>query len=290
MITAVGLVVLILVVMYLSRRLTIPLLALAESSRALGRGELDTPIDDFNLTDEVGVLAQQFRLMQSSLKKYIDQLQDETAHRERLEGELGAAHDIQMQMLPGRGESHKKANGWQLSAQLQPARSVGGDLYHYQLLAPGRLFFAIGDVSDKGVPAALFMAKTQTLLRQLCQSSESLSDLLTTVNLELCHDNDSCMFVTMFCGVLNIDTGELWVASAGHAAPLILSETVEAMSIPIGPALGFYPDAIFESAALSLAMDSLLVLTTDGVDEATNSQGEFFGGDGLKQLLAKQTS
>ncbi len=289
LITAAGLVLLIVVVIFFSRRLTIPLLALAESSRALGRGELDTPIDDFNLTDEVGVLAQQFRLMQGSLKKYIHQLQDETARRERLEGELGVAHDIQMQMLPDRGESHINEAGWQLSACLQPAKSVGGDLYHYQLLPGNRLFFVIGDVSDKGVPAALFMAKAQTLLRQLCHSSEDLSELLSKVNSELCHDNDSCMFVTMFCGILDIKDGALSVASAGHAAPIMIADSPTALDIPIGPALGFYPDAHFEVQRLQLAEDCPLVLTTDGVDEASNGRNEFFGEEGLMSLLSNNS-
>ena len=285
LITVMGLLLLAVIVIVISRRLTVPLLSLTQSSQALARGELDTEIPQFNLNDEVGTLARQFKRMQSSLKDYIEQLNQETAQRERLQGELGAAHDIQMQMLPDYGKSSVKQSSWHLSALLEPAKSVGGDFYHYQMLDDKRLFFAIGDVSDKGVAAALFMAKTQTMLRQLCVITPVLSDLLALINQQLCQDNDSCMFVTVLCGVLDTDTGELSLASAGHSPPLLMTDDCRFIEMETGPALGFYEDAQFEVATKTLPLNSALVLTTDGIDEAANPADEHYGEERLQQLI-----
>lgn len=284
-ITLVGLLLLTVIVVMISRRVTIPLLSLAASTQALGRGELDTHIDDYKLDDEIGTLARHFQRMQAALKDHIEQLKQQTAHRERLEGELGAAHDIQMQMLPDQGKSHTEQPHWHLSALLEPAKSVGGDFYHYQLLNERQLFFALGDVSDKGVAAALFMAKTQTLIRQLCTSNTDLGDLLGQVNRQLCQDNSSCMFVTLLVGVLDVDSGELAIASAGHSPPLLLQEQCTFIAMDTGPALGFYDDAEFSSTHTNIPLMSPLVLTTDGIDEATNSELHHYGEQRLQDTI-----
>ncbi len=285
LITITGLLLLTCIVILISRRLTVPLLSLTQSSQALARGELDTEIPEFDLNDEVGSLARQFKRMQSALKDYIEQLNQETAQRERLQGELGAAHDIQMQMLPDNGKSSVKQPRWHLSAVLEPAKSVGGDLYYYQLLDDQHLFFAIADVSDKGVAAALFMAKTQTLMRQLCVTTPALNNLLTLINQQLCQDNDSCMFVTALCGQLNTHTGELSIASAGHSPPLLMSDDCRFVTMETGPALGFYEGAQFEVTTTILPLNSALILTTDGIDEAANPGDEHYGEERLQQLI-----
>ena len=284
-ITAVGLLLLSVVVIFIARRLTLPLLALAQSTRALGRGELDTPVDDFNLNDEVGTLARQFRSMQASLKNYIQQLNQQTAQRERLEGELGAAHEIQMQMLPDHGQSSVKQAHWHLSALLKPAKSVGGDFYHYQLLDQQRLFFALGDVSDKGVAAALFMAKTQTLLRQLCMDHLDPGQLLGLVNRQLCVDNNSCMFVTLLAGTLDIASGDLQMASAGHTPPILFQHECQSINMETGAALGFYEDSEYTTQSILLPINSFLILTTDGIEEASNPLQQHYGEDRLQRVI-----
>ncbi len=286
-ITAMGLLLLTIIVFSISRRLTRPLLALTHSSQALARGELDTVIPDINLSDEIGTLSRQFQRMQASLKTYIEQLKQETAQRERLEGELSAAHKIQMQMLPDYGHSSINHEKWQLSATLEPAKSVGGDFYFYQRLEDDgdRLFFTIGDVSDKGVAAALFMAKTLTLLRQFCLRTEDPGELLGLINQQLCQDNDSCMFVTVLCGVLDIRSGDLCLASAGHNAPLLLSDHCSVIDVTTGPALGFFPNTQFHSTQTCLAAASTLILTTDGIDEATNTAEQQYGEPRLQALI-----
>jgi sigma-B regulation protein RsbU (phosphoserine phosphatase) len=284
-ITATGLLLLSLIIIFISRRITIPLLSLRDSSQALARGELDTDIRDFNLQDEVGTLARQFQRMQLSLKEHIEKLRQETSQRERLEGELGAAHNIQMQMLPDYGRSKIDVAHWQLSALLQPAKSVGGDFYHYQLLDDEKLFFAIGDVSDKGVAAALFMAKTQTLLRQLCTSIVRPNELLGVINQQLYKDNDSCMFVTVSCGVLDISSGDLTMANAGHSPPLLKARQCSVIDVANGPALGFFEDASFQCSEYVMPPKSTLILTTDGIEEATNPAKELYGEERLHGLI-----
>lgn len=294
-ITLVGLLVLAVIVVLISRRLSVPLLSLAHSSRALAAGDLDTAIDDYHLQDEVGTLARQFQSMQGSLKQYIADLEQATNLRQRLEGELGAAHDIQMQMLPDRGCSDIDSEHWQLQARMEPAKSVGGDLYHYQSLSTSRLFFALGDVSDKGVAAALFMAKTQTLLRQLCGAlncggaplTELLAALMTELNVQLCQDNDSCMFVTLICGVLDIHSGELTLISAGHHGPVLLTDRYSLLEVEAGPALGFYEDAEFEAMVTELPPAASLLLSSDGVEEAADPNYQLFGEQRLEQVLSR---
>lgn len=285
LITLAGLLLLATIVIFISRRITVPLLSLTASIKAIARGELDTEITEFKLNDEVGTLARQFQRMQVSLKNYIEQLNQETAKRERLQGELGAAHDIQMQMLPDYGKSNISNKHWRLSALLEPAKSVGGDFYYYQLLDERKLFFAIGDVSDKGVAAALFMVKTQTMLRQLCVSTLGLNDLLTLINQQLCQDNDNCMFVTILCGVLDTHSGELSLASAGHSPPLLMTTSCQFIAMETGPALGFFEDAQFDVTTTNISLNSALILTTDGIDEAANLANEHYGEERLQQLI-----
>jgi sigma-B regulation protein RsbU (phosphoserine phosphatase) len=285
LITFAGLLLLATIVIFISRRITVPLLSLTKSIQAIARGELDSQITEFKLNDEVGTLARQFKRMQGSLKDYIEKLNQETTQRERLQGELSAAHDIQMQMLPDYGKSNISNKHWELRALLEPAKSVGGDFYHYQLLDDKKLFFAIGDVSDKGVAAALFMVKTQTMLRQLCVSTPELNDLLVLINQQLCQDNDNCMFVTLLCGVLDTHHGELSLASAGHSPPLLMTTSCQLIAMETGPALGFVDDAQFSVTTSNIPINSTLILTTDGIDEAANVADEHYGEERLQQLI-----
>jgi sigma-B regulation protein RsbU (phosphoserine phosphatase) len=285
LITLAGLLLLATIVIFISRRITVPLLSLTKSIQAISGGELDSQITEFKLNDEVGALARQFKRMQDSLKDYIEKLNQETTQRERLQGELSAAHDIQMQMLPDYGKSNISNKHWELRALLEPAKSVGGDFYHYQLLDDKKLFFAIGDVSDKGVAAALFMVKTQTMLRQLCVSTPELNDLLVLINQQLCQDNDNCMFVTLLCGVLDTHNGELSLASAGHSPPLLMTTSCQLIAMETGPALGFFDDAQFSVTTSDIPINSTLILTTDGIDEAANGADEHYGEERLQQLI-----
>jgi sigma-B regulation protein RsbU (phosphoserine phosphatase) len=235
--------------------------------------------------DEIARLIHSFTGMQRDLRRYITDLEQVTASRSRLQGELAAAREIQMSMLPGGGEAGESSADYQLWARVQPAKSVGGDLYTFYR-AGRQLFLAVGDVSDKGVPAALFMARAVSLIPQLAGTQADPAKSMALLNDALCEGNDSCMFVTLFLGVLDLTTGVLHFASAGHTLPVLLREGV---ALPVeqqdGPALGLAPGLEFPVNTLRLQAGDRLVAYTDGIDEAFNAGREMFGRDRLVSCL-----
>lgn len=219
----------------------------------------------------------------------------EVAHarlRESLEKEMRIAHDIQMAMLPTKSGGGESFGNVDVAAVLVPARSVGGDLYNYFLVGPDRLFFAIGDVSDKGVPAALFMVKTNTLLRGVAGTVDALDTLMQRVNRELCRDNDACMFVTLIAGTIDLATGEYELSNGGHNLPVLMRAdgSCDYLETLTGPALGFDESAEFPVMRSRLEPGESLLLYTDGVTEAFNSRDEMFSDERLVEVLAGKSS
>lgn len=262
-----------------TRRLTRPLAALAEASHEIARGRLDTPLPAVRGEDEVARLVGAFDTMQGDLKHYIADLEAATASRNRLEGELSAAREIQMSLLPHGGEASGRFRDCELWARVRPARTVGGDLYFY-LLSGERLCIAVGDVSDKGVPAALFMAKAISLIPQLAGPDRDPASAMAQLNDALEQGNDNCMFVTLFLGVLDLASHQLRFASAGHTPPSLLRHGI-ARSLPQkdGPALGLAPGLEYPDNTLELQSGDRLAIFTDGIDEAFNGRAEMFGVD-----------
>ena len=157
----------------------------------------------------MGKLSAAFQYMKSSLKEYIQQLTETTASKERIESELKIAHDIQMSILPKIFPPFPNRKEFDIYAVIEPAREVGGDFYDFFFTDDENFCFVIGDVSGKGVPASLFMAVAKTLLNLLAEKCTDPSLVLAQVNKELCRENESSMFVTLFCGLLNFKTGDL---------------------------------------------------------------------------------
>ncbi|MDS4068350.1 MAG: SpoIIE family protein phosphatase [Candidatus Competibacter sp.] len=241
-----------------------------------------------NRRDEVGCLGDALYSMVTRLKTYIAELKETTAAKERIEGELSAARSIQMGMLPDSFvlPDHGECD---LHAVLEPAKAVGGDLFDFFLLDQHRLFILIGDVSDKGVPAALFMAVTKTLFSvEARRDSASVGRIMERVNAALCKDNPEGMFVTVFAGILDLRTGEITYSDGGHERPLVLRrdgqpELIEKRG---GLVLGFAPDAAYqEEDAIRLAPGEGLVIYTDGVSEAMNARHEMFAVTRLSDAL-----
>ena len=152
------------------------------------------------------------------------QLTEAYVEKQRMEEALQLAHDIQMSMLPKRFPPFPHRPEFDLYATIEPAREVGGDFYDFMLLDENRLYFAIGDVSGKGVPAALFMSVAKTLLKVTAIKVSRPDAVLAELNNELCRDNDAGMFVTIFCGILHIPSGELEYSNGGHNPPYVLSQ------------------------------------------------------------------
>jgi len=210
--------------------------------------------------------------------------QQQIIEKEILERELMQAREIQESMLPS---VLPRFEGYDLGARMVPARMVGGDFFDLIPLASNKLGLVIGDVSGKGVPAALFMALTRSLLRAEASPSASPEKVLHRVNHHLMGMNARDMFVTILYGILDGERHEFAYVRAGHELPLVWEEDGQVITPPIGGGqlVGIFPNPVLETKTLTLNPGSTLLLYTDGVTEARNEQGEFFEDDGLKALV-----
>jgi sigma-B regulation protein RsbU (phosphoserine phosphatase) len=264
-----------------------PLKRLAFAADRLATGDFAAPLDATRRRDEVGRLTESFERMRKDLRRYIEELTTTTAAKEKIASELAIAHQIQLGIVPKLFPPFPNRRDLDLFAVLEPARDVGGDLYDFALLDDDHLYVAIGDVSGKGVPASLLMAVGKTLLKSTVQGVRDPARALTLVNTELAEDNDSCMFITAFCGIINLRTGDLTFASAGHNPPLIVrgDKPVEILRRRPGPALAALQGSRYQNEAVRLAADDMLLLYTDGVTEAMNPANELFGEERLVELM-----
>jgi sigma-B regulation protein RsbU (phosphoserine phosphatase) len=209
----------------------------------------------------------------------------ETAKRQ-IEGELMVARQIQMSIVPRIFPPFPERSEFEIHALLEPAKEVGGDFYDFFFIDEHHLFFTVGDVSGKGVPASLFMAVARTLLRSKTEAETSPEEILAAVNNELCRDNDTGMFVTVFCGILDTNSGEVIYSCGGHELPYHLSTSGIAPLAPVkGPALGAIEDIPYQKRSVLLQPGDTLVVYTDGVTEAMNKSEKFWGKEGLLQSL-----
>jgi sigma-B regulation protein RsbU (phosphoserine phosphatase) len=229
-------------------------------------------------SDEVGSLAEAMTAMIARLQRYLVEMEQATAARERVEGELSAARDIQAGMLPRRFPPFPGRTDVDIHAVLESAKQVGGDLYDYVLIDPNRLFFVVGDVSGKGVPAALFMAMTTTLFKANALAAQTTGEIMARVNAELARENAAQMFVTAVCGILDLTTGAVQYSDGGHEAPFVRRADGSLGRLPKQPgiALGVFDDAAFQTGSFQLARGDALVLFTDGVSEAANLADDLF--------------
>ncbi|WP_246155802.1 SpoIIE family protein phosphatase [Thiohalocapsa marina] len=278
-----GLLLLVLAVGLVARSITRPISALSEAAPQLSAGNLDTPLPTPRGNDEVAQLTRTFRRMRDDLKRYIADLEETTAERERVNGELRIAHDIQMDLVPKTFPAFPDRGDMDLHAIMVPAREVGGDFYDFMLLDEQHMVLAIADVSGKGVPAAMFMAVTRSLLRSEFKVDADPGRVLERVNETLAENNDSCMFVTLFCAVVNLSTGDTRYANAGHNPPILLRANGEPewISRPYGTVAGPMPDMVYETGHLRLENGDALLLYTDGVNEAMDGDNREYGNDRL---------
>ncbi|ALM85835.1 SpoIIE family protein phosphatase [Bordetella sp. N] len=277
-------------------RIVRPLELLARYARALPRQDLTAPpavpahiaLLPQRLHDEVGRLADAFLVMDHRLRENVTRLMNETTRRERFESELNIARDIQLGLLPLPLEKAVLERA-DLHAVMKPAKEVGGDLYDYFTLPDGRLCFAIGDVSDKGVPAALFMGITRTLIRATAEDENDPARIMARVNNRLAENNPNMMFVTLVIGVLDLDTGDLQWANAGHP-PLLVVGTDGALRTlhgRSGPACGVQEDLPYTGLSGVVASGDTLIGYTDGVTEANDPKDALYGDARLMAVVAR---
>jgi len=284
-----GILLLVLAVWLIARSVTGPVRSLGAAAGVLAGGNLDAELPKPRGNDEVAQLAIAFATMRDSLKTYIADLAETTAARERLNGELRIAHDIQMDLVPKTFPAFPERKDMELFAIIEPAKEVGGDFYDFFLLDEDHIVLAIGDVSGKGVPAALFMAVTRSFLRSEFKVDADPGRVLCRVNDELSEGNESCMFVTLFCAVVRLSDGSVAYANAGHNPPAVLrpSGSVEWIARPRGSAAGAIPGSDYNTGNLKLQEGEVLLLYTDGVTEAMNATSTLYGEARLTRVVAK---
>lgn len=237
--------------------------------------------------DELGQLAQAFLGMEANLLRYVDDLRRETSARERVEREMEIAGEIQASFLRGDFTMPPFDRGVDIHARLLPAKQAAGDLYDFRFVGDRHLFFLVGDVSDKGMPAALFMAVAITLARSLSAELRPASDFLARLNDGLCQINLKEQFLTACAGFLDLRTGEVRLANGGHLPPLLRgSDGVwRPVTAPAGVVLGMFPGSRYEESRFILPRGAQMLIYTDGVNEAFDAAGAMFGDERLVQTL-----
>ncbi len=237
--------------------------------------------------DEVGDLARAFSNLATNLQSSVRNLIETETEKERMEGELNAAHEIQMSMLPLLFPAFPDHTEFDVRARLKPAREVGGDFYDFFFVNEDELCFSVGDVSGKGVPAALFMAVTQSMIKTRASDDYSPASIVTRVNDALSADNPSSMFVTLWLGILNIKTGELRYTNAGHNPPYIKRQNgqLECMNKRHGPIIGAVEGVAFKEDRTRLSKGDLVLVFTDGVTEAMDTEDQLYSDERLVDFL-----
>ncbi len=287
-----GFALLALLVWVVAQRIVRPLESLTDSAAHFARGEFDWPLPAHDARDEVGVLVQALGRARDSLKEYVANLAEATAARQKLESELAIAREIQTAMLPNQRELDAGGARLEVAALLEPARQVGGDFYNYFLLGDGGAGFYIGDVSDKGVPAALFMARTSTLLENALRRERAPEAALRAAGRDLAAENEASMFATVLVGTIDLEQGTLALASAGHDAPMLRTADGAVAELPLasGPALGFEAEGAYPQWRGQLRPGDMLLAWTDGVTEAFDDGDVAFGIARIAALFAAEPS
>ena len=269
-----------------------PLKELAVEAESIAAGDFDRPLPQTDRLDEIGTLSRSFAHMQSTLVSYIDELKETTAKKERMEGELRIAHDIQMGMVPNVFPPFPERKELDLHASMTPAREVGGDLYDYFLMGD-KLYFCIGDVSGKGIPASLVMAIMRSMFRVMGKQGIAPYEIARRLNDALSENNDRMMFVTAFIGRLDLGTGSLEYCNCGHNPPVLLSGKGKAPAfiecLPNAP-LGVVPGWEFEGQSIKDLRGKVFFLYTDGLSEAENTDHVQFGMDGIIAVLGEDSA
>ena len=260
------------------RRSTRPLQILASSADEVAKGNFYAPLPDIRHQDEIGLLRDSFGNMQHSLRQYIEELKTTTAQKTAIESELSIARDIQNSMIPC---DFPHLEGLEMYGSMTPAKEVGGDLYEF-FVRDNYLYFCIGDVAGKGVPAALVMTNTCGAFHLLAESESEPIRIVSRMNDMLSRDNSMTIFVTFFAGVLDLNTGHLRYCNAGHIAPLVDGKPLPVESnLPIGA----IPDWKYTTQEADIAPGSTIFLYTDGLDEAENAECQRFGKKRILEVM-----
>ncbi len=269
-------------------RLSYPLKQLAYTARQIADGKFDTPIPRLKCSHEIHELYNSFRYLQHNLINYIEKLKISTAEKEQRNSEMNLAQKIQQRFLP---HHITLPSHIELAAELRQSREVGGDLYEF-FIRENRLYFAIGDVSGKGVPAALYMVSISKLFRYVACTLTSTAQICNTINQHMCEDTEDDMYITMFMGILDINTGILTYTNAGHPYPLVIHDNGTSHFLDKCPdmPIGILENHCFTEHTYTLPKNNTLLFYTDGITDTENPAGQFFGKEKLIRCAEKMAA
>ena len=281
-----GYIIMLILIFVITSRVSRPLNELASAANKLGSGDFNATIPRPSGRDEIAQFAWAFSNMRTSLKEHMEKQKD----LDRIESELDFAKDIQLGFLPmDEAEENSEDERHELTPFLRPAKEVGGDFYDFFKLDDGRLCVVVGDVSGKGVPAALFMMVSRIVLRTMAKNLKSVVEAFDNTNYELATRNRANMFVTIWMGFIDLSTGHVEFASAGHNPPVIRHKdgSVEFAKSKAGMVMAAMDDTHYKLQTLDLVPGDTLFLYTDGVTEATDANNELFGNERLLDAVSK---
>ena len=276
------------VILYISEAITKPLRSLVIATKDIALGNLDFKIPKVGANDEVGQLTESFVSMRGALKTHIRKIASLAAAKERIESELKIAHDIQMRIVSKNFPLFPERKEIDVYAVLKPAKEVGGDFYDFFFIDDDRLCFVMADISGKGVPAALFMTVAKTLIKAGVKQTKSPAETIGRLNKEFLESDNSGIFLTVICGILNIRNGEILYVNGGHNYPLIINENknkTEFLKKGSFSAVGINEDAEYSDSKVILEPGEMFFAYTDGVTEAVNEKREMFSEETLKKEI-----
>ena len=276
------------IALWQGKRIVRPLNTMTESISKIKGDNLEFKIEDtYRTGDEIEILANSFAEMSRKTIEYVDQVRKVTAEKERIGAELQTAATIQNSMLPHIFPPFPERDELELYASMDPAREVGGDFYDFFLVDEDHLCMVIADVSGKGIPAALFMMVSKLILQSYALLGQSPAEILTSANDAICSNNQAGMFVTVWVGILEISTGRLTAANAGHEFPVLkrAAGDFELFKDKHGFVIGGMDGLKYKQYELQLEPGDKLFVYTDGVPEATDANLELFGTDRMLAAL-----
>ena len=270
-----------------------PILAVTDEAKRFA--DSNTPSDKLsaiNKNDEIGVLAKAVGKMETDIVEYVENLTMVTAEKERIGAELSIATQIQADMLPRIFPAFPDKPEFDIYATMNPAKEVGGDFYDYFMVDESHLAIVMADVSGKGVPAALFMVIGKTLIKDHTQPGRDLGEVFTEVNDLLCESNSEGLFITAFEGVLDLVSGEFTFVNAGHEIPFICKKdgSYEPYKIRAGFVLAGMEGIRYKCGTMQLSPGDRLFQYTDAVTEAMDQDGNLYGMERLREILAQNTA
>ncbi|MCR5624619.1 MAG: SpoIIE family protein phosphatase [Lachnospiraceae bacterium] len=242
---------------------------------------------DIHTGDEIEELAESYKKMYYEMREYIDENTKITAEREKVDSELQIARTIQNGMLPKLFPDYVDSDYYDMFASMDPAREVGGDFYDFFMVDENHLALLIADVSDKGIGAALFMSISKALIKMRMEMTKSPLETITYVDKKISENNEIGMFVTVWLGVVNLETGHVVACNAGHDYPAIMhqGEDFKVEKTPHGPAVAFLPGMTFNDIEFDLKVGDRIFLYTDGLVEAKDTGGKRFGIEKMLDIL-----